>query len=261
MSIKMCSLSSGSTGNCIYVAGEKTELLIDCGIPLSRVRKSLRVLGASAEGIPVLVTHSHGDHINGIGSLVRSAGAVVYSHYRSTPAVARAGRLDKTNYVEYGDGEFRVGDLVITPVPVPHDVPCVGFVIREGAAKACVFTDLGRVTPEILEAAKGAAMMIIEANHDPALVASSAYARFLKNRILSPRGHLSNDACADAIAGLVGFGLRRALLAHLSRENNSPELALRSVADRLFAAGIRPDADVTLEVAPAAAMSGLYRIG
>ena len=261
MGLNVCSLSSGSTGNCTFVSSGATTILIDSGIPLSRVEKSLQVLSSSCEKASVIVTHTHSDHISGIPPLAAKYGANVYAHYAAAPDIADKLGVETKLLHEFGYGDFYVGDLLISPFKVSHDVPCVGFSVYNDGKKVTVMTDLGHVTDNMIKAVSDSDMVIIESNHDEELLMNNRkYSAFLKRRILSPNGHLSNSACASVVVELAKSGVQQIMLAHLSRENNYPELAFRTVADELERNGIKEGRDVAIEVAPASKMSGLYSI-
>jgi phosphoribosyl 1,2-cyclic phosphodiesterase len=256
MGLRICSLSSGSAGNCIFVASEKTRLLIDSGIPLARVEKSLRVLDCPCGDVSVLVTHAHSDHICGVGALVRKYDAAVYSHY-----LCGGGGFGARRFCEFGDGDFYVGDLLVSPFRVSHDVPTVGFMIHGANGKISVLTDLGYLDDRTKERVADSDIIFIEANHDEDILrANDNYAYFLKKRILSRQGHLSNADCAAAVAYFAERGVKQVILGHLSRENNYPELAFNTVSNALADGGIEEGADVKIEVAPAERMSGLYGV-
>ncbi len=260
MGLKVCSLSSGSSGNCIFVSSDTATVLIDVGIPLSRVEKSLRVFSCPCDKASVIITHTHSDHISGVPSLTAKYGVPVYAHYLSRDIVdKRDFRADCLK--EFGDNDFCVGDLLISPFRVSHDVPCVGFSVLCGGKKVSVMTDLGYVTENMINKVSDSDMVIIEANHDEELVKNNPkYPYILKKRILSAGGHLSNSACAAAAVKLAEGGVKQIMLAHLSRENNYPELAFSTVRDALSENGIKEGKDVMIEVAPASRLSGLFVI-
>lgn len=257
MSLKICSFSSSSSGNCIYVASEKTKILIDSGIPLSRVGKSLRVLSQSCDDLSVLVTHSHSDHISGIAPIVSKYGAKVYAHSLSDIPTEEF----DFGYNTFSDSEFTVGDILVSPFRVSHDVFTLGYSLIHQNKKISVLTDLGKIDLGVISAIKDSDIIFIESNHDEELLRNNPkYPAFLKRRILSDRGHLSNSACAQAITILAENGVKNFILGHLSKENNYPELAFRTVCNILRANNIVEGEDVNLEVAPFDKMSGLYNV-
>ena len=258
MSLKICSLSSGSAGNCVYVASDTTRILIDAGAPLDRVEKSLRVLGAgNTGGLSVLITHTHADHISQLAPLVKKTGAKVYAHHLSVPALPK--RIG-ANCAEFDLAEFTIGDISVTPFQVPHDVPCQGFTLRRRNRAISILTDFGEADESLINQISDSDILFIEANHDEGLVQKGAYPCHLKRRILSKNGHLSNADCAKVCTRLLNHRARQIILGHLSRENNYPELAFNTVAGALREAGAVEGKDVSLEVAPAASMSGLYEV-
>jgi phosphoribosyl 1,2-cyclic phosphodiesterase len=258
MGLKICSLSSGSSGNCIYVASDTTRILIDAGITTDRIERSLRVLGGGFDNLSVLVTHAHSDHVSNLASFGKSAGAKVYAHYLSAPAVMRRGKLDVT---EFGGGEFTVGDICVSPFAVPHDVPCVGFTLRLCNKAVSVLTDLGEAEAGTVRAISDSDIVLIESNHDEGLVKSGAYPWPLKKRILSREGHLSNAACAEVCTSLAANGrVKQIILGHLSRENNYPELAFSTVKERMLEGGIIEGRDVALSVAGQHKRTALFKV-
>ena len=251
----MCCLGSGSSGNCIYVASESTVILIDQGLPVKRVDGCLKALAAPAAP-SIIVTHSHADHICQIPAFVKKHGSAVYC----TADVCRAlnSRGVPENRLIRTEGDFIIGDITVSPFAVSHDVPCVGYALYSGGCKVSVATDLGKTGDGLLDEMSDSDLVVIECNHDEDLVRSNPnYTEALKRRILSARGHLSNAACARAAVYLAERGVGQIILAHLSKENNYPELAESAVRAGLNAAGCDR---VRLEVAPPDRMTGLYEI-
>ncbi len=240
----VCTLASGSDGNAVLVGYKDTFLLVDAGISARRIRQALWELGVS-ELTCVLVTHEHGDHTKGLAALRRD----VYA----PPLTARAIR-SATPFLHITDvtGSFGIGDIGVEAFATPHDVPdSLGYLFDLGGFMVCVCTDLGHATKTVLEHACRADYLLIESNHDENLVMSGRYPAFLKRRILSPRGHLSNEASAEVTLAAVKSGTRHVTLCHLSKENNRPELAESAAAGRLSDEGIFAGKDFTLNVAPA----------
>jgi len=185
------------------------------------------------------ITHDHTDHVSGVGKLIEKYKAIVK---RDTQ-------------------DFTVGDLLVSPFKVPHDVECYGFSVHHQKSKISVLTDLGEITNETLKKISDSDIVVIESNHDERMVReNSRYPNHLKNRILSSRGHLSNQDCAKACLFLAQSGVKQIILAHLSENNNYPELAFRTVVDHLYQNGIIEGEDVRVEVAGADRMSGLYQV-
>lgn len=235
MSIKFCCFASGSKGNCTYVTDGKTDLLIDLGISATRAERALTVLGGNPDRAAILVTHEHSDHIGGIAMFAkRHPECSVHCQARTAPALlARGIKPIVDNPV------FAVGDISVEAVPVPHDVPCVGYVIHNHTKSVAVVTDIGRAGTEILDCMAHCDLVMIEANHDlEKLAANPCYTSVLKARIRSDRGHLSNPDCAEACAYLAKNGVKNFVLAHLSEENNAPDLALSTVKSAIERIGL-----------------------
>lgn len=224
-------------------------------MPVRRVEGCLKVLGCPK--IPSLVvTHSHTDHIGQVPAFVRRYNSEVYCSEFSYNELIRKGV--PYNRLMRFDGDFFIGDITVTPFTVSHDVPCLGYCFTSGGSKISVATDIGAIPERVIEAMSDSDVVMLECNHDENLVrANDKYSERLKRRILSAKGHLSNAACADAAVKLAGRGVKQIILAHLSKENNYPELAYATVCDRLRAAGFHK---VEVEVAPPDKMTGLYEV-
>lgn len=259
MSLKICSLFSGSTGNCTYVAGGNTELIIDAGVALGRIEKALKVLGSDCERVSVLVTHRHSDHTAGLAALMKKYPSVqVYAHERTAAELERTGAFSR-KFRTFSFEDFYVGDITVSPLALSHDVFCVGFNLMCGGKKISYVTDTGYLPDGVLESAQDSDLVMLECNHSPELLAANrSYSHALKLRILSAKGHLSNEDCAQAIVKLAKSGVRHFILAHLSRENNYPELAYDVCRRALAASGTAPD--VGLEVACADRFTALMEI-
>ncbi len=254
----ICSLSSGSDGNSVLISDGKTHILIDAGISAKRISVTLRQWNLTLEDLSgVLVTHEHGDHIYGLhlDNIPKNPNAAnvfrvkspVYAAEKTCQALSRySGELRPV-----GERPFEVGSLVVTPFHTPHDTPqSLGYLVHMGRFRVAVCTDLGHMPDDVLYIISTAHYLILEANHDVQMVKNGSYPRSLKDRILGPNGHLSNDACGKAVAVCARFGVRHVTLFHLSNENNSPDVALGTVAFHLHQAGFVPGQDVMLDVAP-----------
>lgn len=259
MGLKICNLFSGSTGNCTFVTSATTELLIDAGVPLSRIEKALTVLGGDCARACVLITHRHSDHVAGLPALVKKYPAVrVYAHERVAPDLYRLG-VPTDNVTCFSDGDFFVGDITVSPFRLSHDVFCVGFGLCCGGKKICYMTDTGFLPESVLHFASDSDLVLIESNHSPELLSANPnYSYPLKQRIRSMRGHLSNEDCAAAVVTLAKRGVKHFILAHLSRENNYPELAYAVCRDALERASLARS--VGLEVACADRLGALTEI-
>ena len=258
--MRICTLASSSSGNCTLVSYKDTNILIDAGISMRRITKSLAAFGLTPEDVSgILVTHEHSDHIGGIGMMVKHHKTPVLASKVVCREICKAvpGVEDVLSGFEAGDG-FMVGDIPVKSFLTMHDTPeSVGYRF-DGDATVLFATDLGSITREILDEAKHVDMAIIEANHDVELLKNGAYPYFLKKRILSEHGHLSNDDSGSFAKILLESGVRRIVLAHLSRENNTPRLALETVGRQISASGAVVGRDVKLDVAPPDGMSEVY---
>lgn len=255
MSLKFCVLASGSKGNCCYISDGTTDILIDMGISATRVEKCLSVLGVNPDTVRVLVTHAHSDHINGLKIFCKKhVLAKVICQREVAVAVAREQGISPL----VASRSFRVGDMNVTALPVSHDVPCFGYVVSSGEHSVAVVTDIGVVSLEQMNALSSCGIVMLESNHDvDMLKVNPRYNAMLKRRILSEYGHLSNVDCAAACAYLAASGVKRFVLAHLSEENNNPELAIATVTGSIESAGV---SGVAVTAAKQDAMSGLYEI-
>ena len=234
-------------------------MLIDAGVPLGRIEKALGALGSDCGRVSVLVTHRHADHIAGLGALAKKyASVTVYAHEMVAPDLSKIG-VPAQRIRLFTDGDFYVGDITVSPLRLSHDVFCVGFGLTCGGKKISYATDTGFLPDEALRFASDSDLVLIECNHSIELLrANRSYAYPLKQRILSARGHLSNEDCAAAVVSLARSGVKHFILAHLSRENNYPELAYTVCRDALLRAGF--DDSVGLEVACADRLGSLREI-
>ncbi len=229
-SLQLSVLSSGSSGNATYVESDECGLLVDAGFSRKRVQRLLAKVGRSLDDVgAVLLTHGHGDHASGIRSLVRECGVRVY---------AAPGIWDRPEAVTVEAGEtFEVCGFAATFFGVPHDTPTCGLRLSDGVREVVLATDLGEVTPEVLDWMRGAEALVLEANHDPAWLRRGPYSADLKRRILSASGHLSNRQATEAACALAPHGLKDLVLAHLSETNNSPMRACGTVKQALRETG------------------------
>lgn len=221
-------LASGSKANCTFVEAAGTRLLIDCGLSARETNRRLMSLGIDPHTVcGILITHEHSDHIRGVPTLSRSLNIPVFI----TEATADAlGWQERVEHFRPGS-RFSVGKLEIDPFNVVHDaVDPVGFVVRGEGLKFAQATDLGRTTPVVQQALQGAHAVVLESNHDQDLLRSCGYPWVLKQRIRSSHGHLSNDSCATFLNQIFHSELLHVVLAHLSENSNTPELALASVS-------------------------------
>lgn len=253
--MKICTFASGSSGNCTFVTSGETSLLVDAGISLRRIKQHLQAHGLTpGELAGVLITHEHTDHVAALKMLkkyyphlpVFAPRVVACQLIRQLPALE-----ENLRCFEAGTS-FALNGLSIQSFLTPHDTPeSVGYRIEDGQSCFALATDLGFVAQPVYDAVRGADLAILESNHDVEMLKNGKYPYYLKQRILANRGHLSNAGCAAFSAALLETGTRQIVLAHLSRENNTPKLAYNTVGSALAQAGAQVGKDVLLTVAPA----------
>lgn len=236
--IRFASLGSGSKGNALLVESGRTRVLVDCGFGPREMATRLDRHGVAPDSVTaVLVTHEHADHV---GGAARCAARFGWALHASHGTAAAAGRLAGAG-VRHFDSHagFAIGDLEIHPYPVPHDArEPTQFVFSDGASRLGVLTDAGAITPHIVAMLKECAALVLECNHDAEMLAKGRYPPPLKQRIAGGFGHLENGAAADLLRAVDKEKLRHVIAAHLSEENNTPELARRALAGAL---GCAPD--------------------
>ena len=226
--MRICIFASGSGGNCLLLSDVSTHVLVDAGISMRRIEASLREAGIAMSDITgVLITHEHSDHISGLKMLLKYHQVPVYAPH--TVANRMRGMFPdidgSLNIIEVGT-VFELGSLRVRAFHTPHDTDeSVGYRFS-GNGIFAIATDMGHVTDEVLDGLTGAETVLIESNHDIDMLSYGPYPVYLKRRILSDRGHLSNKDCAVLARRLAENGTTRIILGHLSKENNTPETAL-----------------------------------
>ena len=244
--MKIRIFASGSSGNCLVLSDADTNILIDAGISLRRITDSLAGVGLTMNDIRgVLITHEHSDHISGLPMLVKRFGVKIYApgELCEVLAACKSELSTSLNYIRANEA-FCLEGLNITPFRTPHDSHFSFGYRVEGDAVFAFATDTGCVTEDMLAGLNGAEAVVIEANHDVDMLRSGPYPFYLKRRILSDFGHLSNFECGKLALHLANSGTRHIILGHLSRENNTPELAYCAVKSALA------DSEAELFVAP-----------
>lgn len=235
--MRLSVLASGSKGNAIFIEMDGTRLLLDVGIGLRRLKEGMTALGVPLDTLDgVLLTHEHRDHVVGLSALLKEVSLPVYSRPGTIAALPRRDLLPLTCLHPFR-GDVVIGGVKVEPFPLSHDAAePVGYRVR-GSRTCTVATDLGFVTGAVQDAIEGADVLVLEANHDPATLKRGGYPWPLKQRILSNRGHLSNLDAAWALARMKKRPAQ-VFLAHLSEQNNRPELAEETVRDVLFRQGM-----------------------
>ncbi len=233
--MRICSIASGSSGNCIYVGSEATHLLVDVGISGKRTEEGLRDLELSMKDIDgILITHEHADHIAGLGVLGRKYGVPVYATAGTIEAIKSCSSVgilpEELFHVIRADEKVIIKDLTCNPIAISHDAAePVAYRISHGKKKVGIITDLGTYNDYTVESLRGMNALLLEANHDVNMLQVGRYPYYLKQRILGDRGHLSNERAGQLLCELLHEGLEAVVLGHLSQENNLPELAYEAV--------------------------------
>ena len=233
--MRIVTFASGSTGNCCLVSDGGVNVLIDAGISARRIVQGLGVLGLAPQDVcGVLITHEHSDHISGLPVLVKRTGMRIFAPSELGEVLKRV-KPELSESIDYipPDGGLCVGDVRITAFPTPHDASASFGYRIEGSEVFAFATDTGHISDELLEGLQGADTVVIEANHDKVMLKNGPYPPFLKQRVLSKHGHLSNDDCAKLACLLADSGTRQIILGHLSQQNNTPEAAETAVSEAL----------------------------
>ena len=265
--LKFISFGSGSSGNCYYLQTATDALIIDIGVGLRTLKKHCRDYGISLSSVKsVLITHDHADHVKSVGSFSCEFQVPVYAtkevHHGidHNYCIQKKVEHDLKRYIVANE-MMQIGDFQIRPFPVPHDASDnVGYEIQAEGVTFVIITDVGTITDDIRESISHANYLVIEANHDVEMVQQGPYPEFLKKRILSGSGHLSNVDCGHALAENMTEQLHRVWLCHLSEENNHPELARKTVETILRSYGIIPGKDLELEVLRRQMPTGVYEL-
>jgi len=249
---KLVPLFSGSSGNSAYIGGAGGGILIDAGVSAKRLAGALAAAGVDPGRVgAVFVTHEHVDHIAGLRVFCERHHVPVFATAGTLRALERMGALTaKMEAVPMPEGGVEACGLLVRNFATSHDAadPCGYTCEAEAGEKYAVATDTGCLTEEVKEALRGCDTVVLESNHEVTMLQNGPYPYFLKRRILSDQGHLSNAACADFLPGLLETGAGRFYLAHLSRENNTPQLAYAAAKAGFDMAGAREGVDYELRV-------------
>lgn len=246
---RFCPLFSGSSGNSSYLGSRSAGVLIDAGVSARRLEGRMRLCGIDPLAIGgILVTHEHGDHVSGLRVFAKRYGLPVYASAGTLGAIGAG--LDGVELRDIGEGA-EIAGMEVRAFPTSHDcAEPTGYRIHTGDGRDfCLATDLGFLSGEVKENLTGCDMVVIESNHDMEMLRNGPYPYYLKRRILSDQGHLSNSACAGFLPELLKSGARRFMLAHLSDVNNTPRLAYETSLSALVQAGFVEDVDFLLQVA------------
>lgn len=263
--IEYCSLASGSSGNCHFVKSENVSLLVDVGMTAKYIKEALWQIGEDMAHIQaVFITHEHIDHVRGLAVLARKYPFHIYMHESIyvNERLSLMG-LDKERFSFLQPGRLTLEDLEIEVFEVPHDAEVTfGYTFTQGEKKLGIATDIGVISEQMAEHLSDCDFLVLESNHDENLVQVGRYPYYLKQRILSETGHLSNKNAGEFLARIIQKHqrLKCCVLAHLSDENNYPELALMSVSNVLSKYAIEAGKDVLIDVAVRKKITQKFRL-
>ena len=260
--MRVCSLASSSKGNCTIVYNDYEIIIVDMGISCKELEEKFNILSLDiSKVVGVLISHEHSDHTKGLCGLIKKYNVPVYCHYNACDGVVKKGKVGYENIIRFNDVPFSLGDFVVSTFPVSRDVYCVGFNIEENSNKVSIVTDLGYTTNDIVERLYDSRLVILEANHDEKMVvASTKYPAVLKARILGKYGHLSNINSAKVVVALAQHNVKQILFAHLSEENNTPDLCYKTICDYLLSVGVEPNVHIKLDIAKPCGIGPVYVI-
>jgi phosphoribosyl 1,2-cyclic phosphodiesterase len=259
MSLQVCVLASGSSGNAVYVTSKTTRILVDAGLTARQTAVRLQQLDVEPESLAgICISHEHGDHTAGIRILQKRHGIPVYANAGTLSGIRRMPKCEEISARIFQTGSpFEIGDITIEPFSVPHDAyEPVGFRLQADGTTIGIVTDLGMVTELVRNKLKGCHAIIVESNHDEELLQGAPRPWPLKQRIRSRQGHLSNLGAARLIAECAADTLEHVFLSHLSSDCNTPDTALRTVATMLQRDGL---GHVSVEVSRADAVTSVWK--
>ena len=248
---KACQLFSGSSGNSIFVESKSTKFLVDTGVSAKRIDEALSAIGENADELSaIFITHEHSDHINGLRVFAARHKIPVFSSQAVINKMLSDGKINEKVDTHIISDNMELGGIEIVPFALSHDsVECHGYRFNTPDGKSIsVCTDTGFVPAGAKKALAGTDLIFLEANHEVRMLENGPYTYMLKQRILSMKGHLSNADSAEFAAQLVKSGTTRLCLAHLSRENNFPEIARQTVLTTLEGNGFKENYDFRLKV-------------
>ncbi len=252
MEIIFCSLSSGSSGNCYYIGNGSHGILVDAGISARSVTRFLKEMDISVGGIMgILVTHNHSDHIRGLEVLTRKYSIPVFTTGRIWKSIpdTRYNIASDCRREIFLQKQFELAGFLIEVFPVDHDAPeTIGLHICAGRKKITIATDLGHICSISGSYLKKANLLVLESNYDEDMLLKGSYPYYLKKRILSDYGHLGNKQTSEFLADILNDDISHICLAHLSRNNNTPDKALDTLHRTLFDKGIALNGNTAVKV-------------
>jgi phosphoribosyl 1,2-cyclic phosphodiesterase len=233
--MRFASLASGSRGNALVVESESTRLMLDCGLTPREAERRLARLGLTPGDLDaILVTHEHSDHADGALAFAARHGMTVWLTHGTWRSIAAPDAPDLPVRIIDSHTPFAIGSIEVSPFPVPHDArEPAQFAFSDGARRLGVLTDTGSSTPHIEAMLSGCDALVLECNHDADMLAAGSYPGWLKSRIGGAYGHLANETAGTLLSALDTRALQHIVAAHLSQENNTPELARDALASAL----------------------------
>ncbi len=254
---KAVPLFSGSKGNSYYIGSGTQGVLIDAGKNCKQLELALDLNEVDIRFVKaIFITHEHSDHCSALRVFAKKYRLPVFASAGTLQALQNSAKLDPATQIGVIEDEIALGDMLISRINTPHDAAesCCYRVTAPDGKSALIATDMGVMTDGVRRAAAKSDFVVLESNHDLDMLKTGPYPYILKKRILSDKGHLSNEACASELVELVNGGTLRLMLGHLSEQNNTPEIALRTSVCELERAGMKFNNDFTLDVAPAVSM-------
>ena len=246
-------LFSGSKGNSYYIGTSSEGVLIDAGRSCRQIENAMEANGLKMQSVgAVFITHEHTDHCSALKVLAKKYGFKVFASEGTLRELEKAQRILTSADTAVIENEVAVGNMLIKRIDTPHDAAesCCYRVTASDGKTALVATDMGIMLDGVREGAKQSDFVVLESNHDIEMLKTGIYPFYLKQRILSSKGHLSNAACAEELVQIVKSGTLRLMLGHLSEQNNTPQLALATAIASLEKAGLKFRSDFTLDIAP-----------
>ncbi|MDD3252369.1 MAG: MBL fold metallo-hydrolase [Lachnospiraceae bacterium] len=233
--MRLVSIASGSSGNCIYVGSDNTHILVDAGISNKRIEQGLQEIGLKGSELAgVVITHEHSDHVKGLGVLARKYEIPIYGTQETLEEIAGMKSLGAYSRELLKpicpDVEFAIGDLELQPFSIDHDAANpVAYRVQHEKKSVAVATDMGHYDQYVIDHLQGLNALLLESNHDVNMLETGPYPYYLKRRILGDHGHLSNENAGRLLNCILHDNIKQILLGHLSKENNYEALAYETV--------------------------------
>ncbi len=237
--ISFCNLYSGSSGNSTFVSSDNTKILVDAGVSCNKIVKALNEIDVELDDIDaIIITHEHTDHTKGLEMICKKYHIPIYANQKTWSMLSGLNISDNYKFYFNTGEDFYIGDFKVFPFSIPHDAaePC-GFSLFAEDKKITVTTDIGHMTEGILHQMENSNVLLLEANYDAETLKCGPYPYQLKKRIMSEKGHLSNEDAGKALSYLSKNNVQNIVLGHLSKENNFPELAYQTVFNEIQESG------------------------